>query len=87
MPTQSNGSGEPNVIPLAPASKSVRDDADQLDKAGQTKNSPRLCRTLSTFRLTLLLASSGSRTATRSTGATASTSSTCLASTSSEIGR
>ena len=37
MPSQSNGgSHEPNVIPLAPASKSARDDADQLDKAGQT---------------------------------------------------
>jgi hypothetical protein len=37
MPSKSNGSShEPNVIPLAPASKSARDDADQLDKAGQT---------------------------------------------------
>ena len=37
MPIQSNGSNhEPNVIPLVPASKSVRDDADQLDKAGRT---------------------------------------------------
>ena len=37
MPSQSNGgSHESNVIPLAPASKSARDDADQLDKAGQT---------------------------------------------------
>jgi DNA repair ATPase RecN len=37
MPSKSNGSShEPNVIPLAPASKSARDDADQFDKAGQT---------------------------------------------------
>jgi hypothetical protein len=37
MPSQSNGgSHESNVIQLAPASKSARDDADQLDKAGQT---------------------------------------------------
>ena len=36
MPTQSGGSHELAIIPFAPVPVSVRDDADQLDQAGQS---------------------------------------------------
>ena len=36
MPTQSSGSYELAIIPFAPVPVSVRDDADQLDQAGQS---------------------------------------------------
>ena len=36
MPTQSGGSHELTIIPFAPVPVSVRDDADQLDQAGQS---------------------------------------------------
>ena len=36
MPTQSSSSHEVAIIPFAPVPVSVRDDADQLDQAGQS---------------------------------------------------
>jgi hypothetical protein len=36
MPTQASGSYELAIIPFAPVPVSVRDDADQLDQAGQS---------------------------------------------------